>query len=229
MPKCLVILSGGQDSTTCLAIASQQFDEVHAVTFEYGQRHAIELESADAVARTLSVTSHEVIKLGAILKGTSPLVSKYPVSTYTTPDEVPDGVAATFVPSRNALFLTIASNRAIALECSTIFTGVSQTDYSGYPDCRRDFIDSLEETLSLANWGTIGHLKIETPLMYLSKAESVLLAKAVLGDRFEEVMELTHTCYQGVKGGCGKCAACLLRDQGFKEANVVDPIWKFRG
>ncbi len=226
--KALVILSGGQDSTTCLAIAAQQYQEVHAVTFNYGQRHKIEIESAIKVAELIGVASHEIIDMGAILKGRSPLVSDNEVKTYDNPEQVPDGIAETFVPSRNALFLTIASNRAVVLGASVIFTGVSQTDYSGYPDCRRDFIDRIESALSFANFGDSGHLTIETPLMFLTKAESVLLAKDVLGDRFDEIFLHTHTCYCGVKGGCGQCAACLLRDKGFKESGIDDPLWSIR-
>lgn len=228
MTGCLVLLSGGQDSTTVAAVAKSQFDEVHALTINYGQRHRIEIESAIAASEALGVASYEVLHAGPILKGTSPLVSDQKVEVYNTPDDVPDGVASTFVPSRNALLLTIASNRAVVMGVNTIYTGVCETDYSGYPDCRKMFIDALERTLSLANFGDEGNLKIITPLMHLTKAESVLLAKEVLGDGFEEIMSLTHTCYQGVRGGCGKCAACLLRDKGFVEAGVEDPIWKFR-
>lgn len=225
--KALVILSGGQDSTTCAAIACQQFDEVHAVTFDYGQRHAIEIEAAQQVSFELGIKHHEFIKVGPILKGTSPLISGATLGQYDSADQLPGGVAETFVPSRNGLFLTIASNRAVVMGISTMFTGVSQTDYSGYPDCRRDFIDRMEEALSFANFGESGHLTIETPLMHLTKAESVKLAHDILGDRFESVFQLTHTCYKGVKGGCGQCAACLLRDKGFIEAGIPDPIWKF--
>lgn len=226
--KALCVLSGGQDSTTCAAIASQQFDEVHAITFNYGQRHQIELESARAIAQALNLTSHEIIELGPILKGTSPLISDTPLGHYNSAKELPGGIADTFVPSRNAFFLTIASNRAVVMAIDTIYTGVSQTDYSGYPDCRRDFIDQIESALSFANFGEPGKLKILTPLMELTKAESVKLAIEILGDRFNEIFQHTHTCYAGIKGGCGKCAACLLRDKGFIEANIADPIWQYR-
>jgi 7-cyano-7-deazaguanine synthase len=226
--QCLVILSGGQDSTTCLAVAKQVFDKVHCVTFDYGQKHSIEIESAVQIGKIMGVESHEVIELGKVLKGTSPLVSDNQVPEYSAPGDVPDGIASTFVPSRNALFLTIASNRAIVRGIDTLFTGVCETDYSGYPDCRRVFIDALQDALSLANFGEPGKFIIETPLMSLTKAQSVHLAMEVMGDKFESIMKLTHTCYQGVKGGCGKCAACLLRDRGFQEAGVPDPIWKHR-
>jgi 7-cyano-7-deazaguanine synthase len=224
----LVVLSGGQDSTTVAVIASSQYEEVHAITFDYDQRHKTEVNCARAIAKALQLTSHEVIDLNGVFHSTSPLVSNSDVSIYKDSSEVPDGIASTFVPCRNQLFLTIAANRAIALGVNTIYTGVCETDYSGYPDCRRAFVDSLEVATNLGNTGHPHGLKIETPLMLLSKADSVRLAQSVLGDRFDEVMQLTHTCYLGVKGGCGKCAACLLRDRGFNEAGVNDPIWRFR-
>jgi len=227
--QCLVLLSGGQDSTTVTLQAKTHYKEVHALTIHYGQRHKIEVESALAIGKTIGVTSHEVIELGNVLKSTSPLVSSNSVDTFESSEDVPDGVANTFIPSRNALFLTLASNRAIALRISTIYTGVCECDYSGYPDCRRVFIDSLEDALSLGNFGEKGKFKILTPLMSLTKAESVKLAQSLLDtEEFTKIFELTHTCYQGIRGGCGHCAACLLRDKGFTEAGVVDPIWKFR-
>jgi 7-cyano-7-deazaguanine synthase len=227
--KCVILLSGGQDSTTVAVQAKSHYEEVHAITIHYGQRHEIEVESALAVGEALGVTSHEVVELGNVLRSTSPLVSSNSVDTFEKSEDVPEGVANTFIPSRNALFLTLASNRAIALGISTIYTGVCECDYSGYPDCRRVFIDSLEDALSLGNFGEKEKFKILTPLMSLTKAETVKLAHNLLGaEEFEKMFELTHTCYQGVKGGCGHCAACLLRDKGFTEAGVDDPIWKFR-
>lgn len=227
--QCLVVLSGGADSTICAAWAKSRYDKVHAITFNYGQRHITELESAIAVAKELELDSHEILDLGAdILKSTSPLVSGNKVEQYDSVSDLPSGVANTFVPSRNQLFLTIASNRAIALGSNTLVTGVCQTDSSGYPDCRLSFVNILQKTTALGNFGDIEGFKIETPLMHLTKSESVLLGQELLGDRFDAVMEKTHSCYSGIKGGCGKCAACLLRDKGFKEVGVEDPIWKYR-
>lgn len=226
--KALVILSGGQDSTTCAALATQQFDQVHAVTFDYQQRHAIELESAVAVAQALHLASHEVSTIGAILKGTSPLVSDSPLDQYSSADELPDGVEPTFIPGRNILFLTLAANRAVCLGIRDLFIGVCETDFAGYWDCRQSFVDAMTIALGEGFYGQTDAFRIHTPLMLLTKAESVRLAQDVLGDRFESVMSLTHTCYAGVKGGCGKCHACLLRDRGFQEAGVDDPIWQFR-
>lgn len=228
MSKALVILSGGQDSTTCLAVAKQQFESVHAVTFNYGQRHQIEVESARRVAELLEVSSHEIIDMGAILKGPSPLISGNQVGEYNSPDELPSGVEPTFVEGRNLLFLTIAANRAAILGVSDIFMGVCEEDFAGYWDCRQKFIDAAQIAMSEAIYGVSDKFKIHTPLMSLSKAQSVHLAVDVLGDRFNEIFAQTHTCYNGVPGGCGKCHACLLRDMGFREAGVDDPIWRHR-
>lgn len=228
MSKALVILSGGQDSTTCLAVAKQRFTEVHAVTFEYGQKHAIELESARRVAELMGVASHEVIALGRILAGTSPLVSDTPLGKYDSPDELPGGVEPTFVPGRNLLFLTLAANRAAVFGITDLFTGLCEEDFGGYFDCRKVFVDAMATALGEGIWGTPDAFTIHTPLMHLNKADSVRLAVDVLGDQFEAVMGETHTCYDGVKGGCGKCHACHLRDRGFKDAGIDDPIWRYR-
>jgi 7-cyano-7-deazaguanine synthase len=226
--KALCVLSGGQDSTTCAAIACQQFDEVHAITFDYGQRHVIELESAIAIAKSLNLASHEIIQLGPILKGTSPLVSDTPLEQYDSTEELPGGVEPTFVPARNILFLTLAGNRAAVLGIKDIFIGVCEADFAGYYDCRQVFIDFMAKAIGEGIWGNPDSFIIHTPLMQLTKAESVNLAVDVLGDRFEEILSLTHTCYAGIKGGCGKCHACLIRDRGFSQAGIEDPIWKYR-
>lgn len=228
MSGALVVLSGGQDSTTVAAIACAEHYPVHAITFDYGQRHSIEIESARWVAEKLALDSHEIIDVKGVLKSTSPLTSVAEVEQYNSAVELPLGVADTFIPCRNQLFLTIAANRAIALGVNVIYTGVCETDYSGYPDCRQTFINCLELATNTGHTGASTGLMLCAPLMHLTKAESVKLALDLLGDRFEEIMELTHTCYNGVKGGCGRCAACLLRDRGFKEAQMVDPLWKFR-
>lgn len=227
--ECLVILSGGQDSTTCVAIAKSKFKEVHAVTFNYGQRHLTEIESAIKIAEKLNLASHEIIDLGqGILKGSSPLVSNNKLGVYKNVSELPGGVEPTFVYGRNILFLTIAANRAAVMGISDIFMGVCEADYAGYFDCRLDFIKVMTEALGEGIYGSPDAFKIHTPLMSLTKSESVLLAKDLLGNNFDSVMELTHTCYAGVKGGCGECHACLIRDRGFNDAGIIDPIWKFR-
>ncbi|MEL6853485.1 MAG: 7-cyano-7-deazaguanine synthase QueC [Cyanobacteria bacterium J06607_13] len=226
--KALVVLSGGQDSTTCAAIAAHQFDQWHALTVNYGQRHAIELDAATAVAKALGAKSHETIELGQVLKSSSPLVSGNPVGQYAGADELPGGIEPTFVPGRNLLFMVLAANRAAALDCSHIYMGLCQEDYGGYPDCRQDFVDVMEAAISEGFYCGQARFDFVTPLMDLTKAESVELALDVLGDRFNEIMGLSHTCYNGVKGGCGKCHACILRDRGFREAGVDDPLWRYR-
>lgn len=228
MSKALIVLSGGQDSTTCAVIAKQQFDEVLAVTFNYGQRHLTEIQSAIKIAEFLSIPL-EVIDLGAsILKSSSPLISGNKLGVYDSPEELPSGVEPTFVGGRNILFLTVAANRADCLGITDIFTGVCQADFAGYWDCRQIFIDKIQDALNEGFYGK-ERFNLHTPLMDLTKSESVKLVYKILGtDRFNELFSLTHTCYAGVKGGCGKCHACILRDKGFADTGIDDPIWQFR-
>jgi len=228
MSKALIVLSGGQDSTTCAVIAKQQFDEVFAVTFNYGQKHLTEVQSAIKIADFLSIPL-EIIDLGSsILKGSSPLISSSALGLYDSPEELPSGVEPTFISGRNTLFLTVAANRADCLGITDIFTGVCQADFAGYWDCRQVFIDKIQTALNEGFYGE-EKFKIHTPLMDLTKAESVQLAHEILGaEKFNELFSLTHTCYAGQKGGCGKCHACILRDKGFTEAGIADPIWQFR-
>ena len=225
--KALVVLSGGQDSTTCLAWARNRFDEVHALTINYGQRHAIEIAGAKMIGILGQLDSHEVLTLPAgILQGTSPLTDpNQPVPQYTSQDEVPDGVAKTFVPLRNQFFLTLAANRAFVIGCTHLVTGVCQTDYSGYPDCRQEFVDSLAETI---NKGTftgedwlLGELTIHTPLMNLTKAESVDLA---IAEGAYGMLAYSHTAYDGSYPPAGTDVASLLRAKGFEEADIPDPL-----
>lgn len=174
MTKALVVLSGGQDSTTCLYWAKNQgcYDEIHALTFNYNQRHKREIEAAKAVAQRAGVASHEILDLGPVLKGLSPLVSENELEQYTDFDSLPGGLEKTFVPMRNQLFLTLAANRAYVLGCTTLITGVCQEDFGGYPDCRRVFIDSIEQSCNLGTFtgrdGALSALNIQTPLMDLT-------------------------------------------------------------
>lgn len=215
----LVVLSGGQDSTTCLYWALDRFGRgaVEAVTFDYGQRHRIELECAADVARFAGVPQRVLpIDTFRALGGnalTDPAAA-VPAGTGTPEGELP----ATFVPGRNLIFLTFAAAWAWPRGIGDLVTGTSQTDYSGYPDCRRDTIDALEAALSL---GLAREIRIHTPLMQLSKKETVLLA-AELGAL--DAMALTHTCYRGERPPCGTCAACVLRARGFAEAGIADPL-----
>jgi len=214
--QALVVLSGGQDSTTCLYWAIDRFgvDNVEAVTFDYGQRHRIELECARRVASSASVSQTELpIDTFSALGGNSLINTEIDVA-----EGANGGLPNTFVPGRNLIFLTFAAAHAWQHGIANIVTGVAQTDYSGYPDCRQETIDSLSETLQL---GMERKFIIHTPLMNMSKKETVLLAQE-LGAI--EAMAQTHTCYEGQRPPCGKCPACVLRAKGFAEAGVEDPL-----
>ena len=229
--KGLIVLSGGQDSTITALFARKECHQLHAITFDYGQKHKIETYSAIKVGKLLKFKSHEIIKIPNILKSTSPLVNpKTKLEKYAPSEKLPAGIEPTFVPARNILFLTIAGNRAVLLGCNLIYTGVCEEDYGGYPDCRKVFIDSMQKSLGLGISGSKKYIKIKTPLMKLTKKESVKIAIKNCKNmkEFNKIFKETHTCYDGVKGGCGKCHACVLRDRGFKEADIEDPIWQFR-
>lgn len=223
--KCLLILSGGQDSTTAgfWAKETQKFTEIHAITFNYGQRHQVEIEAAKKIAEALGVATHEIIDIGPVLTGTSPLVNKNEsVGHYPSTDALPGGVEPTFVPARNMLFLTIAANRAAALGINHLVTGVCQTDFGGYYDCRRSFINAAEIALSEALYGKRQGLTIWTPLMDLTKAQTVNLAFGLKG--CFEALAYTHTCYDGEYPPNPHNHASLLRARGFHEAGKPDPL-----
>lgn len=222
--RALVVLSGGQDSTTCLFIAKQAFDEVHAITFDYGQRHKIELESAKIVGEMAGVASHEFIKLGDhILESTSPLVSDAELEQYENVESLPgEGIEKTFVPMRNQLFLTIAANRAIARGCPYIFTGVCQEDFGGYPDCRNNFIRRLSYATNTSLGDNMNLLTFVTPLMFMTKTQSVLRACDTPG--CYKALAYTHTAYDGQYPPRGKDHATLLRAKGFEGARIPDPL-----
>lgn len=214
--KALVVLSGGQDSTTCLYWAIDRFgaDSVSTVTFDYGQRHRIEIDCARRVAEAAAVENAVLpIDTFAALGGDALTDESVAVDAATGSD-----LPATFVPGRNLIFLTYAAAYAWRRNIRHIVTGVAQTDYSGYPDCRQPTIEALEKAISL---GMDRDIRIHTPLMHRSKKETVELALR-LGAL--EAMALTHTCYQGQRPPCGECAACRLRAKGFAEAGVADPL-----
>lgn len=228
MTRALVVLSGGQDSTTCLYWAKEAGYEIHAVTFNYGQRHAAELKAAEKIAEMAGVKSWELIDLGDdILKSTSPLVSDTELEQYADAASLPsDGIEKTFVPMRNQLFLTIAANRAVALGCKLLVTGVCQEDYGGYPDCREYFVNSLENTINCGLMEeynpTDPALAIATPLMWLTKKATVEMALNLPG--CYEALAFSHTAYDGQYPPVGKDHATLLRAKGFAEAGVPDPL-----
>jgi 7-cyano-7-deazaguanine synthase len=224
--KALIVLSGGQDSTTCLFIAKAMGYELHAVTFDYNQRHSIEIESAKRVARMADVKSHEIVYMGPILKGTSPLVSGNELEQYSDHAHLPGGLEKTFVPMRNQLFLTIAANRAYVLGCACLFTGVCEEDFGGYPDCRQVFIDAFTDACNTGTFtgenGANEPIEVFTPLMKLTKAESVDLAVNTAGAY--RALAWSHTSYDGHFPPVGKDHATLLRAKGFEQAGVPDPL-----
>lgn len=212
--KALVVLSGGQDSTTCLYVAKKEAERVYAISFDYGQRHRIELEAAKQIA-ALAEVPHEVIDAKFINALSPNALTRAEIAI-----DCPEGkLPTTFVDGRNMFFLGMAAVYAKQLGISAIYTGTCQTDYSGYPDCRQEFIDAMECTVELA----MEHpFIIRTPLMFLTKAQSVELAMSLPGCM--EALALSHTCYEGQFPPCGKCPACALRAKGFAEAGVEDPI-----
>ncbi len=214
--KAVVVLSGGQDSTTCLYWALDRFGDggIEALTFDYGQRHRIELECAEKVAEYAGV-AHTTLPIDTF----AALGGNALTDTGMQVEEAGDnGLPNTFVPGRNLVFLTFAAAFAWQRGIDDLVTGVAQTDYSGYPDCRRETIDEMEETLKL---GMERVFTIHTPLMNLSKKQTVELARD-LGAL--DAMALTHTCYNGERPPCGECPACRLRAKGFLEAGIADPL-----
>ncbi|MDK2633070.1 7-cyano-7-deazaguanine synthase QueC [Pantoea stewartii subsp. indologenes] len=211
MKRAVVVFSGGQDSTTCLVQALQRYDEVHCVTFDYGQRHREEIDVARDLALKLGARAHKVLDVTMLnaLAVSSLTRDSIPVPSY---DPTATGLPSTFVPGRNILFLTLASVYAYQVEAGAVITGVCETDFSGYPDCRDEFVKALNHAVSL---GMARNIRFETPLMWLNKAETWALAD--YWQQLTLIREDTLTCYNGIKGdGCGDCAACHLRANGLK-------------
>ena len=216
--KALVVLSGGQDSTTCLYWAIERFGQnnVISITFDYGQRHRVELECARNVAKFAGVPN-ELLPMDtfAALGGNALTESNIDVESEISAE---NGLPNTFVPGRNLIFLSFAAAYAYQRNIEHLVTGVAQTDYSGYPDCREDTMDALQLALQK---GMESEVRIHTPLMHLSKQKTVELARD-LGAL--AAMGMTHTCYNGERPPCGHCPACELRAKGFAAANEIDPL-----
>lgn len=217
--KRMVVLSGGQDSVTCLYWALRQSQDVVALGFDYGQRHKRELECAQKIAQMAKVP-FQIVDLGPLFAGSSPLTDlSQDVEHYESAETLPGGLENTFVPGRNMLFLAAAANRAYVEGCESLVIGVSQEDYGGYPDCRESFLRSMETTIEEAMEKKI---LIEAPLVELSKKETVQLAAELPG--CWEALAHSHTCYEGQFPPCGACHSCLLRARGFREAGREDPL-----
>lgn len=223
MKRALIVLSGGQDSTTCLFLARAHGYELYALTVDYGQRHKCELDAAVKVAQMAGVVRHEIVSVGeGVLQSTSPLVSNNNLEQYDDMFNLPGGIEKTFVPMRNQLFLTIAFNRAVAWRCDTIFTGISQEDFGGYPDCRSNFLQMLEEASNEGITGVAARINFAAPLMTLTKKETVELSRRLPG--CWEALAYTHTSYDGAYPPVGRDHATLLRAKGFLEAAQPDPL-----
>lgn len=220
MPRAVCLLSGGLDSSTCLALARRDGFECYALSFDYGQRHRVELEAARRVAAAIGVAEHHIVRVPSF--GGSALTDDIAVPKHATAGEIGGGIPVTYVPARNTVFLSIALSWAEILEASDIFIGVNALDYSGYPDCRPEFIEAFERMANLATKAAVeGRLRvrIHAPLLHLNKAGIVKLGHE-LGLNFG----LTHSCYDpGPEGRpCGHCDSCLLRRKGFEEAGIED-------
>ena len=223
--KAVVLLSGGLDSATVLAIARTEGYELNALSFSYGQRHLWELEAAKRVAESIGVAQHRMVTIDLRVFGGSALTDDIAVPKGRPTEEMNNGIPVTYVPARNTIFLSFALAWAEVLGSSDVFIGVNALDYSGYPDCRPEFIEAFEKLANLATKaGVEGRqsLKIHTPLIALSKAQ--IIAKGIeLGVDYS----LTSSCYDPSPAGepCGQCDSCLLRQKGFRENGLEDPLY----
>jgi 7-cyano-7-deazaguanine synthase len=216
------LLSGGLDSTTCLALARRDGYACYALSFDYGQRHRFELDAAARIAAHFGAARHMVAKIGLDAFGGSALTDSMAVPKGRSAAEMGAGIPVTYVPARNTIFLSFALAWAEVLESSDIFIGVNALDYSGYPDCRPEYIEAYERMANLATKAGVEgrtRVRIHTPLLELSKAGIVKLAQSL-----HVPFALTHSCYDPGPAGepCGACDACLLRRKGFEEAGIED-------
>jgi 7-cyano-7-deazaguanine synthase len=214
MSGAVVLFSGGQDSTTCLAWALAGYDQVHAVTIDYGQRHRVEIAAAERICRAVGVPQAVIPCDSFRALGGNALTGDVAVASGTNANGLPN----TFVPGRNLILLSLAAAYGYQRGMFDIVTGVCQTDYSGYPDCRQATIDALQTALRA---GLDAPITLHTPLMSLTKAASVFLMRD-LGRL--DLLALSHTCYNGRVPPCGTCPACVLRAKGFAEAGIADPL-----
>lgn len=221
-PKAVVLLSGGLDSATCLAIAKSQGFDCYALSFDYGQRHRHELVAASRVAQAIGVIDHRTCRLDLRIFGGSALTSNLEVPKDRSNDAMSSGIPITYVPARNTIFLSIALGWAEVLGAFDIFIGVNVVDYSGYPDCRPEFVRAFEELANLATKAGVegsGRFQVHSPLVQMTKPE-IIQTGLQLGVDYG----LTHSCYDPDVSGrpCGHCDACRIREQGFAMARIID-------
>lgn len=223
--RAICLLSGGLDSATCLAIARAEGYRCYCLSFDYGQRHSVELDAASRVAEQLKAAEHRTARIDLRIFGGSALTANIDVPKARPEIAISEGIPITYVPARNTIFLSFALAYAEVTGASHIFIGVNAIDYSGYPDCRPEFIHAFETMANLATkTGVEGTTKviIDTPLMKMTKADIVRKAVELGVD-----LRLTHSCYDPSPGGrsCGVCDACILRQKGFDEAGISDPLF----
>ncbi len=222
MKKAVVLLSGGLDSTTCLALAKKDGFEPVCLSVDYGQRHKVELDRAKAVAQAHGVADHRVVSLDLRAIGGSALTSEVAVPKHERDAALPSGIPVTYVPARNTIFLGLALGLAEVVGATDLYIGVNAVDYSGYPDCRPEFIEAFESLAQLATKAGVEgtRFRVHAPLSGLTKAEIIRAGVAAGVD-----YSLTHSCYDPAADGraCGRCDSCLLRRRGFEEAGVPDP------
>jgi len=223
--RAICLLSGGLDSATCLAIARAEGYLCYCLSFDYGQRHSVELDAASRVANQLKAAEHRTARIDLRVFGGSALTANIDVPKARPESAISEGIPVTYVPARNTIFLSFALAYAEVTGASHIFIGVNAIDYSGYPDCRPEFIHAFEAMANLATkTGVEGttRIVIDTPLMKMTKADIVRKAVELGVD-----LRLTHSCYDPAPDGrsCGACDACILRQKGFEEAGIADPLF----
>jgi len=221
-PFAVVLLSGGLDSTTTLAIANSEGFDIYALSFDYGQRHRVELDAARQIAGRYAVTKHIIVPLDLRAIGGSALTSELAVPKDRSPEDMGHEIPITYVPARNTIFLSFALAWAEVLKANDVFLGVNALDYSGYPDCRPEFIEAFEQLANLATKAAVEdnrRLKIHTPLIHMTKADIIRRGLSLGVD-----YTLTMSCYDPSPAGkaCGHCDACLLRAKGFAEVGIKE-------
>lgn len=219
--KAIVLLSGGIDSCVTATIAKNKYDEVFALSFLYGQKHQKEIESAKKISKWLKLNDHKIINIDPLLFTSSSLVGKNKEIPKRNLEEIGRGIPSTYVPARNIIFLSYALAYADSIGAGRILIGANAIDYSGYPDCRPEFIKAFQEVADVGTKsGVEGRkIKIETPFISMTKGEIIKR-----GIEIKAPLHLTWSCYEGREKACGKCDSCLLRLKGFKEAGYADPI-----